>query len=372
MPPITGYEDLGDYYENPWQPRDPRPPGQQPPETGGGNGPPLLLQGYGTKQSADQRIASGLTPEQQRMLESLQAQFQTAAGGYYNPRIGVALARGLQNGRSPEAIMQLVNQYISENGGGGQGYDRDYTAFAQSHDGGQSLLNQLALESWGGANPYAYDPRFEPTGGTRPPRPGPPPTGGGETRGGGLGEPGGGGGSGSGGYGYGGPGDPRGDRNPIPEGGIDPPGRTPDPKPGQGGGGGGGPRGERIMASPQGGYASAYQAQPQAQAQQQPRTVTVRYDYGGGTQSAGAAKPQAYGAQAQPQRQQQQAPQPTAYGTDRSNMGIQPSMQRTQSTAPTQPRYTAPMAQQAQNRQGPQGYAQGYNGAQGPRNWFGR
>ncbi|MBK8138444.1 MAG: hypothetical protein IPK52_21970 [Chloroflexi bacterium] len=340
-----------------------------------GNGPPPPPQGYGTKQSADQRIASGLTPEQQRMLESLQAQFQTAAGGYYNPRIGVALARGLQNGRSPEAIMQLVNQYISENGGGGQGYDRGYTAFAQSHDGGQSLLNQLALESWGGANPYAYDPRFEPTGGTRPPRPGDPPTGGGGTRTGGLGENGGGGpgggdfgpGGNTGGYGFDPPGGPRGDRGGtgLP---VDNPGRVPDPKPGQGGGN---PRGERMTVQPQGGYASAYQAQPQAQ--QQPSTITVRYQYGGGggAQAAQGAKPQAYGAQAQPQRQQQ-APQPTAYGTDRSNMGIQPSMQRTQSTAPTQPRYTAPMAQQAQNRQGPQGYAQGYNGAQGPRNWFGR
>lgn len=362
MPPITGYEDLGDFYENPWQPRDPRTPGQQPPETGG-NEP----QGYGPKQSADQRIASGLTPEQQRMLESLRAQFQTAAGGYYNPRIGVALARGLQNGRSPEAIMQLVNQYIAENGGDGQGYDRGYTAFAQSHDGGQSLLNQLALESWGGANPYAYDPRFQPTGGTRPPRPGPPPTGDGGTRTGGYGEPPPGGGPGSGGYGIDPTGGTRGDRGGtgLP---IDPPGRTPDPKPGQGGGGGG-PRGERMMASPQGGYATAYQAQPQAQAQQQPRTVTIRYDYGGGTQSAGAAKPQAYGAQAQ--RQPQQNTQPTAYGTDRSNV-MQPSMRRTQPTsAPTQPRYVAPMAQNAQNKQGPQGYGQGYYGQQGPRNWFG-
>ena len=359
--PIIDPEDLGGGYYLGDQ--NPRTPGQQPPETGGGNGP----QGYGPKQSADQRIASGLTPEQQRMLESLQAQFQAAAGGYYNPRIGVALARGLQNGRSPEAIMQLVNQYIAENGGDGQGYDRGYTAFAQSHDGGQSLLNQLALESWGGANPYAYDPRFQPTGGTRPPRPGPPPTGDGGTRTGGYGEPPPGGGPGSGGYGIDPTGGTRGDRGGtgLP---IDPPGRTPDPKPGQGGGGGG-PRGERMMASPQGGYATAYQAQPQAQAQQQPRTVTIRYDYGGGTQSAGAAKPQAYGAQAQ--RQTQQNTQPTAYGTDRSNV-MQPSMRRTQPTsAPTQPRYVAPMAQNAQNKQGPQGYGQGYYGQQGPRNWFG-
>lgn len=348
-----------------------------------GNGPPPPPQGYGTKQSADQRIASGLTPEQQRMLQSLQAQFQTAAGGYYNPRIGVALARGLRSGMSPELIMQQVNEYLTAEGGGATGYDRGYNAFAQNHDGGQNLLNRLALGSWGGRENYTPgggpgeypgpDPRWTPTGDTRPTRDGPQPGGDGSTRGGGLGEPGGGGGSGSGGYGYGGTGGTRGDRNPIPEGGLDNPGRVPDPKPGQvpTGGGGGGPRGERMTVQPQGGYASAYQAQPQAQAQQQPRTVTVRYDYGGGTQSAGAAKPQAYGAQAQPQRQQQ-TPQPTAYGTDRSNMGIQPSMQRTQSTAPTQPRYTAPMAQQAQNRQGPQGYAQGYNGAQGPRNWFGR
>jgi hypothetical protein len=29
------------------------------------------------------------------------------------------------------------------------------------------------------------------------------------------------------------------------------------------------------------------------------------------------------------------------------------------------------MAQNAQNKQGPQGYGQGYYGQQGPRNWFG-
>lgn len=377
--PIIDPEDLGGgYYTDPrfsnGPDPNPRTPGQQPPETG---------PGYG-KQSSDQRAMGMLTPQQRQQYESLLAQVQSAAGGYYNPRLGVAIARGLQNGMSPELIMQQVNSYIGAENGGAPGYEGGYNAFATSHDGGQNLLNRMALGYWGnrrdayggpitqpgtygngepgGGVPYDGPHTYDPTGGTRPGRGGPPPTGGGETRGGGLGEPTGGGSGGAYDYnptGGGGRGDRGGDGGPPV---IDPPGRTPDPKPGQGGGA---PRGDRMTYQPPN-YGAGYGQQAQAQ-QQQPTTVTVRYQYGGGAQPSNGAPQQPY-----------QPPQQVQNGTDRSNIqqapqqppygagyAQQPSMRRTQPTAPdTQPRYVAPMAQSAQNRQGPAGYGQGAYGKQ--------
>jgi len=349
---------------------NPRVPGQQPPETGG----PM-------KQSSDQRAAGMLTPQQQAVYESLLAQVQSASGGYFNPRIGVALARGLQNGMSPELIMQQVGQYLDAEGGGASGYDRGYNAFAVNHDGGQNLLNRLALGYWGnrrdayggpitqpgtygngepgGGVPYDGPHTYDPTGGTRPGRGGPAPTGDGGTRGGGYGAP---TGTGSGGsYGYDPTGGGRGDRGSGGSTGSGPLIEDRQPIGGYGNpsaaalrGGGGG----RFQQAPQG-YAGAY---GQQQAQAQPRTVTVRYDYGGGTQSQGGAQ----------QRQQPSAQPPQQ--TQQPQMGYRPPMHQ---TAPTggmgqqQPRYISPQAQRAQNTQGPQGmsqgpqgYAQGYQGAQ--------
>ena len=162
-------------------PRDPR---TRPAASGGGNEP----QGYGDE--AERRPAhregsplssSGCSKAFRRSFRRRPVGTATRASALLPPAVSRTAGR-------PEDAHAAVNQYIAENGGDGQGYDRGYTA-ARAEPRRRAEPSEPACAGVvGRSESVRLRPALPAHGRDAAPRPGPP-TGDGGTRTGGYGEP---------------------------------------------------------------------------------------------------------------------------------------------------------------------------------------